>query len=123
MGYDTYCSGTFVLREPYPDCPEIDKKKVDTELHNQFVDTADWADDTNVFIQTGGIHMYSSKELMLFIAKHLNGQFECEGEENGDVYDLIFKDGKIYIQKYTLIKDGPHTEMNESNKEDYFGKD
>jgi hypothetical protein len=110
MGYDTYAHGHFTLREPYPDCLDLDKKKVDTELHNIYMEDVEWADDKSVYIRTGEMHMYASKEEMQVIAKFLNGKLECEGEDQGDVYDLIFKDGKIFIQRYMTVKDGPEKE-------------
>lgn len=124
MGYDTYAHGHFTLREPYPDCPDLDKKKVDTELHNIYMEDVEWQeDDKSVYIRTGEMHMYAFKEEMQVIAKFLNGKLECEGEDQGDVYDLIFKDGKIFIQNYNTVKDGSEIELDEKYSRERLGWD
>lgn len=53
----------------------------------------------------------AKKLLREFPDQYFYGVFECEGEENGDRWDLIFEGRRVFIQQYKLVPDGDKKEL------------
>ena len=100
MGYITFVNGNLVLR---PDKVKEDAELFVNEKGKDWIDR-DWESETEFTIHLTEIKMYSgyARDFFLGVAEFFNGTINCEGEENGDVYDLVFNEGKISLVRYEL---------------------
>ena len=94
MGYYTTITGyaSISLTEEEIECLNIHLN------HNNI----DWADISGNYIDLGNFKAYDFVDDMTEISKEFPDivfQFECHGEEFGDVWKAYFKNGKNYITK------------------------
>lgn len=95
MGYESDGTGTFMLREG-KNLPEAFKavEEAGFNIHQTF----------GLFvISFQGWKVYTHEKELELIKENFNGEFYIDGDNVGDMWLLIFQDGKIFFRKGTIV--------------------
>ncbi len=108
MGYESYGSGTFALRDASKKAEAVEEVAEDFEIEEY--------PDGTFGIRFNGLRLYSAGKYMKKIAEYFNGEFDIEGEENTDIWKLEFRDGKA-LKRTAVITYGEPVETDLNSKE------
>jgi len=107
MGYESSGSGTFTWRNP-------EKIKEAISKFNDDGFNVDF-DSKKVSIYFSNWKIYRSDAEFEDVLEYCNGEFEIYGDEQGDIWKLIFKDGEVF-------KATAHIEWNPEEKQESLSK-
>lgn len=92
MGYESSGNGEFTWRGKESD------RDIGEHLYLSGFEIVNQGEE-GMTISFSGFHLYECMEDFRPILDNLNGTFEIEGDKQGDIWKLIFKDGEVLISK------------------------